>query len=284
MKNLCESKFFWIPVFTGMTEWRKDKKGGVMPKSFLYSVLFAILLFSCSCLRKKQPDFPKKELEEIITYGWYLPADPRRLEKLKQQMIEGRDLKEGEIFEKKYPHYLDYGDEKFNFSGRSYCYNKEKNKKAIYREDLRIRLYDKNGNLLAEDFLRLEFPENYDEEGRYSEAYMKREYAEDPWLYDDEGNYSEVYIELADALGTWTPESWQIDPEDGVLDYRSVDAYLPYHPEGHETRIVRLEGDKEIVLSSGVVYSKSYLIEKYTIHSGPGVSGWNYNEESQCHH
>ncbi len=246
-----------------------------MPKSFLYSVLFAILLFSCSCLRKKQlPDFPKKDLEEIITYGWYWPEDPRRLEKLKQQMIEGRDLKEGEIFEKKYPHYLDYGDEKFNFSGRSYCYNKEKNKKAIYREDLRIRLYDKNGNLLAEDFLRLDSPENYDEEGRYSEAYIAREYAEKPWLLD--------------AEEPWAPESWKIKPEDGILDYRHVDAYLPYHPEGHEIRIVRLKGEQEIVLSSwnGEIElpSKSYLIEHYTSESGAGQMGWTYSEENQCHH
>ena len=71
-----------------------------MPKSFLYSVLFAILLFSCSCLRKKQPDFPKKELEEIITYGWYLPEDPRRLEELKQKKIRSGFLKEGEDFAK----------------------------------------------------------------------------------------------------------------------------------------------------------------------------------------
>ncbi len=238
-----------------------------MPKSFLYSVLFAILLFSCSCLRKKQqPDFPKKELEEIRSYGWYLPADPGRLEKSKQQVIESGELKEGEDFAKRFPYLLDDGDEKVKFSGRSYCYKTKKNKKPIYREDLRIRLYDKNGVLLAEDFLRLRYPENYDEEGRYTEAYLEREYYTPPEVME-------------------IPEDQRTKPEDGILDYRSVDAYLPYHPEGHETRIVRLEGDKEIVLSSGVVYSKSYLIQKYVHDNDPDAEwGWTYNEESQCHY
>ena len=83
--------------------------------------------------------------------------------------------------------------------------------------------------MLSEDFLRLEYPENYDEEGRYSEAYLREQYESRPERYQMPG---------------YVPST----PEDGILSSRSVISYLPYYDEGHKIHIVRLKGKKEVFL------------------------------------
>ena len=214
--------------------------------------------------------YPDKEIAEIFIYGHYAPKDPSRLERVKRSYIKRGWVDEGESFEEKYPEYLDNGDESFTFSGGNYCYNKtkKKDKKSVPHHNLilKARLYDKKGNLLEEDFLRLDFPEDYDEEGRYSEEYLKKHYRSPPG-------------------GTVIPEEIRDTPEDGILELRSMEAYLPYNKAGYEIRIVRLEGEKEVILFKIGVMTKAELRKRSgrlnTSKRRP--RGWEYDEEVECH-
>ena len=237
-----------------------------------FFLLIVFVPFFVSCLYTPPPIvYPEKELAEITIAGHYTPKDPRRLERVKKEIIAGGKLKKGESFEEKYPEFSKRGDERFTVSGVSYCYNKKKAeyKKSVFHHNLilKARLYDKEGNLLEEDFLRLSYSEKYDEQGRYSEYYLKRKYEMRPKRYQ-------------------IPEEHRNTPEDGLLDLRSMRAYLPYNKAGHEIRIVRLEGEKEIILSeSAKVYNKTELRERSvrlnTFWRMP--TGWKYNEEAECH-
>ena len=235
-----------------------------------YFLLFVVSFFSCvSCLYIPPPIvYPDKELAEITIAGRYAPKDPKRLENLKRKIIKEGRLKEGESFEERYSHYLDEGDERFTLSGGSYCYNKKKDKKSVPHHNLilKARLYDKKGNLLEEDFLRLEFPEDYDEEGKYTEYYLKRKYDWRPKKYQ-------------------FPKELRDTPEEGILALRSMRAYLPYNKAGHEIRIVRLEGGKEIILLKLDVATQTELRESSVRLNTSGTlpRGGEYNEETECH-
>ena len=235
-----------------------------------YFFLFVVFFLSCvSCLYTPPPIvYPDKELAEIYIYGHYTPKDPSRLENLKRKIIKEGRLKEGESFEERYSHYLDAGDESFTSSGRFYCYNKTKDKKSVPHHNLilKARLYDKKGNLLEEDFLRLSSPERYDEKGKYTEYYLKRKYDWRPKKYQ-------------------FPEELRDTPEDGILELRDMEAYLPYNKAGHEIRIVRLEGEKEVILSKLAVMTKAELRESSVRLNTSGTlpRGWEYNEEAECH-
>ena len=160
--------------------------------------LSILILLSCSCLSKNQlqeplPEstFPDKKLEEIV--------------------ISGR-----------------YGKEQFHYSEVRYCYNKTDNKEDVFNSDLKVRLYDKEGKMLSEDFLRSESDDNLS---------------------------------------------------------RSVTAYLSYHDEGHEIRIVKLNGNKEILLDTLGFAPQSELIkitypENTLNHFDRNVI---FDEEEQCH-
>lgn len=176
---------------------------------FWYLVLILVTL-SCSCLSSRSPaskvTLPDKELEEVVVRGVYAPGGQRAVEALKKLLLEEEELKSGEPVTKalkdKYKNYL---KEYFTNSGLRYCYYKKTDKEPVSDHDLRVRFYDKNGEMLAEDFLRLESP--------------------------DTGDFS----------------------------YRVI-AYLPYQDGGHEFRIVRLEGTKEVVIESLRFESHSNLI------------------------
>ena len=109
---------------------------------YLYALSFFILL-SCSCVitAPKPPPVPDKELKEVIIYGDYYPKEEYKLNSLDYSP--------------------DLASQPFNYFDDLYCYNETKEKKPVYDESLRVRLYDKEGNMLAEDFLRAEI--EYDE-------------------------------------------------------------------------------------------------------------------------
>ena len=171
---------------------------------------FLILtLFSCSCLDRLPASgitFPDKNLEEIIVRGVYYPGGQRGVEALKKSFREEYlELNDGETIEEavknRYQHRL---KEDFTHSGERYCYHKMIDQEPISNRDLRTRLYDKNGKVLAEDFLRTE-------------------------------------------------------SEDEL--YQSITSYLPYHNEGYEIRIVRLEGTKETALYTTPFISHAGLLK-----------------------
>ena len=93
---------------------------------------------------------------------------------------------------------------------------------------MRVRIYDREGQMVTEDCLRLQYPEKYDKDGRYSEEYLKEENAPDE-------------IE---------PLKRPVVAEEGILEGRAIVMYVPYNENNYATRIVRLEGRKEIVIEN----------------------------------
>ena len=138
-----------------------------------FFLLLAFML-SCNCEGKvpviKPINYPDKNLKEIIIRGSYTPKNPKEVEELKKDLLSkptctGYDrrkrhcgLLEGETLEKALRNrFPGTGEEAFGHSSyREYCYNKTDGikKKSIFKENLRARLYDKNGKLLTEDFFR----------------------------------------------------------------------------------------------------------------------------------
>ena len=136
---------------------------------------------------------------------------------------------------------------------------------------MKARLYDKEGNLLTEDFLRLIYPEDYDKEGRYSENYLRRQHYAPPGALE-------------------TPEHLRMTPEEGILSLRGVISYLPYDERGYEIRIVRLEGRKEVIIEdSRLISHQSELREKsYVDNISPSdyhrrYNKWLFDEKRECH-
>ena len=185
------------------------RRGSYFAVFILVALSFANLS-SGSALRKSVV-IPDTELEEIVVWGSYRPADPGRVKAIEDEYRKMGFLKEGESFEEKHPEALTAGDERFNWSGEKYCYEKEKKKEPVFDKSFRARLYDRRGKLLTEDFLRLLRP-------------------------------TEVH---------------------DLFSVVSIVSYVPYRKEGHRYRIVRLEGEKEVILRKSKVESKTELIRRY---------------------
>lgn len=203
-------------------------------KGFIYFVVTSLSV-SCGFLGEDKPfvkpKLPDKDLKEIVIRGAY------------------------------YPEYKGFG-----FISSRYCYNetKEENKKPIYKDNLRVHLYAKEGNLITEDFLRLSHPENYDEDGKYSEKYLKSRNLNYPFPF---------------------PKKFNLTAEDGVLSKRIVITYLPYDKRGSKYRVISLDGRKKVFIGEGKVFSQSYLVEKtYYSSSHPDANaGWSFDKKSECH-
>lgn len=104
--------------------------------------------------------FPEKELEWVIEYGWYRTESPERLKETVKWYFEreGLEGEDEEAYLKRNPDLLDAGEEKMHFSQTYYCYNKRDNhgNTSVAFPYLKARLYDREGNILEEDFLRFD--------------------------------------------------------------------------------------------------------------------------------
>ena len=143
------------------------------------SVVFGILcLFSLGCPVKggvpafRKPVYPDKDLKVIVVHGRYYPENKKALEELKQELLTNErcdkndrtircprpSLYIGETLEEALKtRYSHVGKERFHYSRyREYCYNEteEKGTNPVFNKNLRARLYDREENLLSEDFLR----------------------------------------------------------------------------------------------------------------------------------
>ena len=180
------------------------KKDNMFMRVFL-NLLFIVAVLSCSCLERNPPPqpivYPNKELKEIIIMGRYYLENKEEKKDAEKEYRERGGLKEGESFEEKYSH-LKIGEEVFLYFEREYCYNETEAKEPVFNKSLRIRLYDREGRRLVEDYLRLWCDKPQD---RYRKCYP--------------GDRNPILV-----------------------------AYLPYHDEGHEIRIVRSQGRKEVIL------------------------------------
>ena len=88
-------------------------------------LLFGMIMTFCSCgpnhLPAKLIVYPDKKLEEIVIKGRHDPSN---------------------------------SENPFEWVEEVFCYNKVKNKTPIFDKNLKSRLYDKEGKILAEDFIR----------------------------------------------------------------------------------------------------------------------------------
>ena len=265
----------------------------VLIMRFFSYLLFLVIVLSCSGISKKpsfenrslfsdadswisknlSPEelaiFPDTELKQIIIRGYYYPENSERVKEIEKELREDGFLKEGETLKEKYPEELEKGKERYEHETAKYCYKAvkiEDRKNCYHNDNLRVRLYDREGKMIAEDCLRLENPEKYDEGGRFSEEYLREENAPD----------------------YFGPPRRLVTPEAGILKSRVVIAYIPYDKNSYENRIVRLEGKKEIILKSSsgsLLVTKSKLIELYYTNHISRYRGFghDYDAESQCH-
>ena len=72
------------------------------------------------------------------------------------------------------------------------------------------------------------------------------------------------------------------DESDDEL-YQSVTSYLPYHNEGYEIRVVRLEGTKEIVLYTASFISHARLLEVTRSDWNRHPPGIIFDTRNNCH-
>ena len=132
-------------------------------------------LFFCSCVETnyQKPVYPDKDLKEIFISGSYGIADKKKLEALKKELIAnencntkhetcGHKLYSSETLEEALAGRFRYvGREGFQYSYSMYCYNETENKEPVTeksiltKENLRARLYSKEGRLLSESLLIL---------------------------------------------------------------------------------------------------------------------------------
>ena len=107
--------------------------------------------------------FSQEELKEIIIRGSYTRESQEEIKKAEEEFRFRGALKEGESVKEKFAN-LQLGKERYERSGKQFCYDKReeeiKEEDTVFNPNLRVRLYDKEGNILSEDFLRDEFPEN----------------------------------------------------------------------------------------------------------------------------
>ena len=169
------------------------------------SLILFLVAFSFDSLAMSWFESKPRELQEIKFSGTYYPGGPEEIERTERYYREHGVLEEGETLADKpqLAHKLEYlGKERFRI-GRNrrpiiYCYEKildeDRESAPVFNPNLRARMYDREGNLLAEDTLRDRYPDR------------------DPFL-------------------------------------RLTVAYLPYLNNGDVIiRIVRLEGDEEVLL------------------------------------
>ena len=98
---------------------------------------------------------PNKPIKEIRFDIWYQPKHTE--EEKRQVTIDYNDC----LFrhQDKNPHesckYIQVREEdQVRFDIKYYCYETEKNKPSPFNKNLKVWLYDKEGNILTEDYLR----------------------------------------------------------------------------------------------------------------------------------
>ncbi len=102
-------------------------------------------------------------LRQIVLSGYYVPEDEKEFEKSEEHYRTWGYLEEGESFKESS---LYGGEGKERYGGkRKYCHKEtdpdDEGYTVIFNPNLRARLYDKEWNLLTEDYLRSSQPEMY---------------------------------------------------------------------------------------------------------------------------
>ena len=99
---------------------------------------------------------PNKPIKEIRFDIWY---QAKHTEEEKKQVRINYNSCLLRHQDKENPHesceYIEVREEdRIRFEGGHYCYDTKKDKESIFNKNLKARLYDRNGSVLAEDYLR----------------------------------------------------------------------------------------------------------------------------------
>ena len=179
------------------------KKGVVMAMKFLCMFIFMSSCSEFEPYEREEIVFPDKELQEIIFVGDYYP--------------ETKDSKE-----------------RYNYTGKKYCYNKtEEDKKfkgfeEISKGKFKAQLYNKEGDLLTETFFIVK----------------------------------------------------KVDTD--IMEIYELRAYLPFQEGAYETRIVRIDKNKEIILDTTILIPLEELAHNTFPLTQPGPF-WHYDPKIECH-
>ena len=117
-------------------------------------------------------------------------------------------------------------EDHIRFDIKSYCYWIKEDKESVFRENLKARLYDKEGNVLAEDYLRCD-----------------------------------RYLDKTKTCHTY--------------DQPSLNFYLPYSKKAYKVKVVKKEGEEEIVLNELELFSYEEIKSSLVIET--------YVEGANCH-
>ena len=105
-------------------------------------------------------------LKEVQVWGFYILENEEEIrdaeEYLRRYLEHGESLSVSDLEE--FSHHLNLGEERYNRSGQRFCRHvtdeETKDKHPVINPNLRVRLYDREWNVLSEDFLRDEAPQN----------------------------------------------------------------------------------------------------------------------------
>ena len=128
---------------------------------FVYILGSSLILFSCIGVfynKTRQPSSipSNKSVQEIRFVGWYRPEPIA--EEQKNLMLHYKEcIKEAGKFEENPDIHCDRmvfrKKPRLRFEAEQYCYESE-HKTPVFNKNLKARLYDKEENVLAEDYLR----------------------------------------------------------------------------------------------------------------------------------
>ena len=238
--------FKWFSLYHFLTDKQRKRCVGSLP------VYYVLLLFVYSFNSFAMSWFinEPKELLEMKIDGTYYPGGPEEIEDYERYYRERGLLKEGETLADlptRFAHKLKYlGKERFRMNGRSmtFCYEKimdeDREKATVIDPNLRARIYDKEGNLLAEDILRDRKPESYHPFPASTVAYL-------PYL-----NNSDVILRIVRLKGEEEIVLYEIEDMDFYAHelLKERDLYRHLDSKAH---IFYAKGES-IITSLGMIY------------------------------
>ena len=144
-------------------------------KSAVYGGLVLLLIAGCVVLATDEDArftigrnwgayyWPDWELKEVKIWGVYTRQNWEEVQEVEDYLRAMGDLEEGERVQEKFAN-LRLGEERYNRSGQLFCPHttdgETRNEDPVINPDLRVRLYDREWNVLSEDFLRDKAPHN----------------------------------------------------------------------------------------------------------------------------
>ena len=90
-------------------------------------------------------------------------------------------------------------------------------------------------------------------------------------------------VQLYSQEGELLTETFFIMEKDDIYNNYSIQAYLPFHEDAHEQRIVRIDRNKEVMLNSIPIDSIDTIIRRTVPLTVSRGIAWHYDPEIECH-